>query len=137
MKPIHRYIYQYRPIRVCTIFVDKKNHNSYDFVYWLNLNRLTIKAPAKKSSENAICLSRLLQFANMYLDPDQIAPKSTLFAKKASNIFQQMTKADDFSCDWRFKVKLLTMHRLASSLFFPCLIAIHLSDVKVTRDHVT
>ena len=40
------------------------------------------------------------------MDPDQTAPigavcsGSTLFVGKASKTFQQMTKADDFCCDW-------------------------------------
>ena len=40
---------------------------------------------------------------------DQTAPigavcsGSTLFVGKASKTFQQITKADDFCCDWRFK----------------------------------
>ena len=41
------------------------------------------------------------------MDPDQTAPiGSTLFVGKASKTFQQKTKADDFCCDWRFKVKM-------------------------------
>ena len=44
------------------------------------------------------------------MDPDQTAPigavgsESTLFVGKSSKTLQQTTKADEFGCDWRFKV---------------------------------
>ena len=46
--------------------------------------------------------------------PDQTAPivwsGSTLFAEEASETLQQMIKADDFFCDWHFKVKYFILH---------------------------
>ena len=47
------------------------------------------------------------------MDPYQTAPigavrsGSTLFGGKASKPFQQMTKVDNFCCDWSFKGKRL------------------------------
>ena len=41
------------------------------------------------------------------MDPDQTAPiglgRHCLLENQASKTFQQMTKLDDFYCDWRFK----------------------------------
>ena len=78
------------------------------------------KSPAKKiiwkfclylSSAANFCLHYLtkLSIETNSVDPDETAPigpvwsESTLFVGKASKTFQQTTKADKFSCDWRFK----------------------------------
>ena len=81
---------------------------------------LTLKAPRKTASENVVCLCCLLNILADFLkkyfciqansvDPDQTAPKEEqsdlgprclqkwLLKPQADN------KADDNSCDWRFK----------------------------------
>ena len=42
------------------------------------------------------------------VEPDQTAPGSTLFLKKAFKQFQQMTKVDVSCCDWRYKGKSMS-----------------------------
>ena len=83
---------------------------------------LTLKAPRKKCIWKCrLLLSSAAIFCKHYLtklsietnsvDPDQTAPigavwsESTLFVEKASKTFQQTTKAADFCCDWRLRVK--------------------------------
>ena len=79
---------------------------------------LTLKAPRKTASENVVCSCRLLNilanFSNLFLHTGkQCGPRSdcskgavwsgsTLFAKMTF-IPQADDKADDNSCDWRFK----------------------------------
>ena len=67
--------------------------------------------------ENAVCLSRLLYiFANIMTnvsveaksdDTDLTVQSSSLLydhiGLNPSKTFQQMTKADDFCCNWHFK----------------------------------
>ena len=65
---------------------------------------------AKLSAANK-CLTLLanLSIEANRVDPDQTVPLgavwsgSTLFVIEASKTFQQTRKAEDFSCDWRFK----------------------------------
>ena len=76
---------------------------------------LTLKVPAKATSENVICCIYILSLltnesmeANR-VDPDRTAlgavrSGSTLFIEEASKTFQQISRADNFCYDQRFEV---------------------------------
>ena len=69
------------------------------------VRRLTVKAPAKNASENVVyCIYLLTSLVNKSIDAKSVDSNQTVPSKTS----QQMTKADNFCCDWHFKGYILT-----------------------------
>ena len=85
----------------------------------LTISLLTLKAPRKTASENVVCLCRLLNILANFIKPtfayrQTVWTQIRLLLKKQSDLgphclqkwllkSQADEKADDNSCDWRFK----------------------------------